>query len=342
MKTAEELSGREVTRDGVTKYYKRGASMWNAAFLWIFSRGIELGVIVLCMLPVRMLLRKKVPRLFSYLLWGALPVNIVFNLCMRLIPGVAREIVDHVDEKKQIEIGKDLLVTLKWIWTAGVIVILFGILLSYIRFHAYLIGSIRWKENIYLNGRIRSPFTAGVFYPKIYLPTWVDEAYYESVILHEQVHIKRKDIWMKYLAMIVLAVFWFQPILWFCFHMFINDMEEACDEAVLRKKGSAFRTEYATALLEVADGMGKVKGVALGYGSGEIRARILHIMYYERANSKVHLQALSGLVLFMVVAVFLSWQNPNMVKEEQEKIVVRKELSVETLDVDDEVVSNQD
>ena len=59
----------------------------------------------------------------------------------------------------------------------------------------------------------------------------------EVKVLHEQVHIRRKDIWMKNFALLFLALFWFQPLLWLAYRLFVNDMEEACDEAVLKEKG---------------------------------------------------------------------------------------------------------
>jgi len=51
--------------------------------------------------------------------------------------------------------------------------------------------------------------------------------YYEYVILHEKVHISRKDVWMKYLAVGFLGLFWFQPLLWLACRLFLDDMEEA-------------------------------------------------------------------------------------------------------------------
>lgn len=316
--------------------------MLNVAFLWIFSRGIELGVIVLCLLPIRALLRKKVPRIFSYLLWGALPVNIVYNLCTQLVPGLSTKIADYVDEKKHIEIGKGLLGAFEFIWTIGIIVILLGMLISYFGFYMCLIGSIRLKQDIYLNGRIRSPFTIGIFSPKIYLPTSVDEKYYESIILHEQVHIQRRDIWMKYLAVMFLAIFWFQPVLWLCYRMFINDMEEACDEAVIRKRPKEFRAEYARALLEVADHADKVHGIAIGYGNGEIKARIKNIVDYEKKSAQIRIIALVSCVLFMIVAVPISWQVPRMVKVEQVSRTVKTPLGVQEENTETKHVSSDE
>lgn len=288
--------------------------MSNVAFLWIFSRGMELGVIVLCLLPLRVLLRKKVPRLFSYLLWAALPVNIGYNLVMRFVAMVNSRVVDHVYKSPKIIVDEKIVQVMKWCWICGTLLVISGMVYSYIRFLRRLIGSIRLQKGIYIADRIRSPFTLGVFCPKIYLPISLKEEYYESVILHEQVHIARRDVWMKYLAVVFLGLFWFQPILWFAYRLFVNDMEEACDETVLQKKGTDFREEYARSLLEVSDQAGKVRGAAIGYGNGEIKSRITNVMHYEKAGKKKCVLAGFVCCLFVIVAIPISWQVPRVMQ----------------------------
>ncbi len=293
--------------------------MSNVAFLWIFSRGMELGVIVLCLLPLRAILRKKVPRLFSYLLWAALPVNLVYNLGEYIWSKLSRSIVDHVNITPQIIVGENTVQTMRWFWSFGSVIVVTGMLGSYIVLLRRLVGSIRLRKGVYLTDRIGVPFTLGLLRPKIYLPYSLKEEYYESVILHECVHINRRDVWMKYLAVGILGLFWFQPILWFAYRVFVNDMEEACDETVLRKKGTGFREEYARSLLEVSDAGERVQGVALGYGAGVIKSRIRHVMNYEKAETGKCIIALLVCCLFMILAVPISWQVPRVVRPSKEE-----------------------
>jgi len=190
--------------------------MSNVAFLWIFSRGMELGVIVLCLLPLRALLRRKVPRLFSYLLWTALPVNVVYNLGICFLPRQNQWISDYMCKLPPVILDEDVVRIWRWIWSCGTILIVTGMVYTYIRFLHCLVGSIRLQKGIYLAARIRSPFTLGIFCPKIYLPTSLKEEYREAVVLHEQVHIARKDVWMKYLAVVLCCLFMMVsiPISW--------------------------------------------------------------------------------------------------------------------------------
>ncbi len=291
--------------------------MSNVTFLWIFSRGIELGVVVLCLLPIRALLRKKVPRVFSYLLWSALPVNVVYNMCMSVLIRRKRWIIDRVYKSPQVVVDEPIINVLKSVWIFGTLLVLCWMLGTYIRFQRRLIGSIRIREGIYLAERISTPFTLGVFHPKIYLPTSLSEEYYDAIILHEKVHIMRKDVWMKYLGITFLGLFWFQPVLWFAYKKFVTDMEVACDETVLRQKGTEYCEEYARILVETSCREEKAKGAALGYVNGEIKDRIRTVMNYKNTKHSARIMALVVCVIAIILAIPLSWQVPRLVRSEE-------------------------
>ncbi len=303
--------------------------MSNVAFLWIFSRGMELGVIVLCLLPLRALLRKKVPRLFSYLLWAALPVNLAYRLVIRYVPVSNKWISDYVDKSPKVIVDQQIVQVMSTAWICGSVLVVLLMVYSYICLLRRLVGSIRIQKGIYITDRIRMPFTLGLFCPKIYLPCSLKEEYYESVIVHEYVHVNRRDVWMKYLAVGILGLFWFQPILWFAYRMFVNDMEEACDETVLRQKGTEFREEYARSLLEVSELDDTIRGTAIGYGSGAIKSRIKHIMNFKESRIRICVVAVFVCCLFLILAVPISWQVPRIVRGELPKeVYVEGDMSV--------------
>lgn len=298
--------------------------MSNVAFLWIFSRGMELGVIVLCLLPLRFLLRKKVPRLFSYLLWMAIPVNIVYNLVMQFVAMIDRRVSDRMYTNPEIVVDEIIVSRMRYAWCVGTVVVVFGMVFYYLLFLRRLVGSIRIQEGVYVTDRINASFTLGLFAPKIYLPFSLQEKYYEPVILHERVHIARRDVWMKYLAIGLLGLFWFQPILWFAYRLFINDMEEACDEAVLRQKGEEFREEYAHSLVELSCRLSKVHGAAIGYGNGEIKARVRNVMNYKQTARRMCIIAIVLCCLFAVLAIPISWQVPRVVYVEHDETKLKQ------------------
>lgn len=313
--------------------------MLNVVILWIFSCGIELGVIVLCLLPLRFILRRKVPRLFSYLLWGAVPVTVVFSLCTKNVPIMFGEVAVHLNKARPVVIEENVVAALRWCWLLGSVVVWSIMLVYFLCFRSYLIGSIKLRENIYLCARIDGAFSGGLFQPKIYIPTAIGEEHREFVISHEQVHIKRKDIWMKYLAIGLLALFWFQPMVWVAYQLFIDDMEEACDETVLRTKEKEFRASYARTLLELTEQKSKVKGFLLGFGNGAIKERIRHAALYEKESAKVRIIALIICMLFILGATAISWKIPRMVKRGQRtETVDERPLSLGIQNIDDRLI----
>ena len=222
--------------------------------------------------------------------------------------------------KTEIAIGVRELYTAVVVYIIGTVGVLGLMLLSYLRLRRCLVGSIRLRENIYLSDRVRAPFSMGLWKARIYLPCSLKETYYAPVILHENVHIARKDLWVKHVAVAFLAVFWFQPALWFAYFLFINDMEAACDETVLRKSEAGFREEYATALVEVSYQAGKVQGVAIGYGNGEIFERVQNVMHYESPRRSRCYIAVAVCVAFMAVALLVSRFIPCIVQMEQKEL----------------------
>ncbi|MBR2407481.1 MAG: M56 family metallopeptidase [Lachnospiraceae bacterium] len=290
--------------------------MSNAAFLWMVNQGIELGLVTLCLILLRVILRRTAPRLFSYLLWCTLPVTVLCNFLLRMVSNFSVQRLIYLSLSSPLEMSKNFLAVVKLIWLLGLVTFLITLLLTHLQFRRWLVGSIRLRKNIYLASRITTPFTIGLLWPKIYLPTSVKQEYHEAVILHEQVHIRRKDIWMKNFALLFLALFWFQPLLWLAYRLFVNDMEEACDEAVLKEKGEEYSSEYAKVLVEVSYQAGKLKGVAVGYGGGEVKNRVKNVLRYKRARFGVYVATFLCFVLFVALMIPLSWSVPQVVKKE--------------------------
>lgn len=126
----------------------------------------------------------------------------------------------------------------------------------------------RRPELLHLTG-IRSPLTWGVLRPRIAIPAescgWSDDRL-RNALTHEVAHIVRCD-WLRLCVMrLVLAVQWFNPLVWFGVRRCEYETERACDEVVLSH--GALRSEYARELIETlqasAGGVLAHAGPALG------------------------------------------------------------------------------
>lgn len=73
------------------------------------------------------------------------------------------------------------------------------------------------------------------------------------VLLHEIVHLKRKDILIKMIMMVFCCIYWFNPMMWIARYIMMNDMELSCDENVLDSLNRNEVLSYGKTILKVID-----------------------------------------------------------------------------------------
>jgi bla regulator protein blaR1 len=97
------------------------------------------------------------------------------------------------------------------------------------------------------------PGVVGMLHPILLLPAGIAErlipAQLEAVLAHELCHVRRRDNLFASIHMVVEAVFWFHPIVWWIGARLVEERERACDEEVL-SLGSEPRV-YAEGILNV-------------------------------------------------------------------------------------------
>lgn len=81
------------------------------------------------------------------------------------------------------------------------------------------------------------PLVAGLIRPVILLPAWFEDDYTAEqqrlAIMHEMMHVKRRDLWALLGASVAIALQWFNPLAWIALSKFRLDQEAACDADVL-------------------------------------------------------------------------------------------------------------
>ncbi|MDE5991444.1 MAG: peptidoglycan DD-metalloendopeptidase family protein, partial [Oscillospiraceae bacterium] len=167
------------------------------------------------------------------------------------------------------------------VWLCGVgAMALYGIV-SAARLAARVKTAVRTEKGIYESDRISTAFAAGLLRPKIYIPCGIPEDERRLIVMHERVHIRRRDYLFKLLAFAGLSLHWFNPLIWAAFALMTRDMEMSCDEAVLRECGESGRILYAEALVRVS-----VKGfggaAVVGFGETGIKKRVKNVLNYKK------------------------------------------------------------
>jgi len=192
------------------------------------------------------------------------------------------------------------------VWCLGILLLVANSVHVIYRIRKKVAVSVRLHDNVYLAQDIKTPFTLGVFCPRIYLPEGLKEKEQEYIVAHEKYHIRRKDHLIKIVAYIVLCIHWFNPLVWYAFFAAGKDMEMSCDEAVMRKAPEDIRAEYSVSLLNLATGREVLAMAPLAFGEGNVKGRIKNVLAYKKAA--VWVGALAG-VLCLAVCVML-FTNP--------------------------------
>ena len=102
---------------------------------------------------------------------------------------------------------------------------------------AFLLRSVAGHVVVRLRTTPVVPMTVGIVRPRILLPReaamWSEELR-QSVMLHEQAHIDRRDPLWNLIAQGARAVYWFHPLAWIALRQLRAERERSCDDAVLR------------------------------------------------------------------------------------------------------------
>ena len=156
------------------------------------------------------------------------------------------------------------------------------------------------RDNIYESEFVDSPFVFGVVKPNIYLPMHMDEGTAAYVIAHEHAHLARRDHWWKVLGYLVLALHWFNPLVWVAYILFCRDIELACDEKVVKGLDGAARADYSQALLSCAAPKRAVAACPLAFGEGNIKTRVKSALHYKKPAFWVAAAAVLAVVIMAV------------------------------------------
>ncbi|RBP39141.1 beta-lactamase regulating signal transducer with metallopeptidase domain [Roseimicrobium gellanilyticum] len=99
------------------------------------------------------------------------------------------------------------------------------------------LSGLKRLPRLMVSAAVESPAVAGLWRPVVLMPPRLAESLGEEalrhVLLHELAHIKRRDLWLHWASALVVAVHWFNPLVWIASRKFRGDRESACDAAVI-------------------------------------------------------------------------------------------------------------
>jgi len=127
-----------------------------------------------------------------------------------------------------------------------------------------------------------SAFVFGVFRPILVLPAGNDID--GKIILHELFHLRGRDTLWSAVICAMKTLHWCNPLLVYCAHRALSDMESRCDQSVLECLESEERREYGRILLSMAnERFSKTPGsTCINNGGKNIRTRIENIARFKK------------------------------------------------------------
>lgn len=309
----------------------------SAFFLTILNMSISAGWILLAVLVLRLIFRKA-PAWTRVLLWALVAVRLICPFSVESVlsllpsgetisthilteavpavntgipffdgvlnPVLGESLAPHVgDSANPLQV---LVAVLAVLWLVGVLAFLAYGVIRYVALARKVSTAVQLRDSIYQTEQVGFPFVMGVRKPKIYLPFSIDPQESEYVIAHEQAHIRRGDPLWKLLGFLLLAVYWFHPLLWVAYGLFCRDVEFACDEKVVKTLNPQERADYSQALLHCSVGRRKMGAVPLAFGEVGVQQRVKTILRYK----KPRVWMIAGAVVVLVVAAVCLLTNP--------------------------------
>ena len=285
-------------------------------FLELLNMSCAASYVIAAVLLLRLLL-KKAPRRYSYALWSAAafrlccPVSFsakfslfgLLNLTQRgaalnfvpenlgmmaqpevhtgltAVNAVLRDSLPAATPAGSVNPMQVIIFGASVIWLAGAAALAAYGLVSYLLLRRRLRTATRLEGNVFACETVRSPFVLGVLRPRIYLPYGLDGESRAFVLAHERYHLKRRDPLVRLFAFCLLALHWFNPLVWIAFFCMSRDMETSCDEKVLENGGAK---AYSLCLLSVASGRRFPAPGPLAFGETGVKGRIRHALAWKK------------------------------------------------------------
>ncbi len=306
-------------------------------FLTIVNMSISASWVVLAVLLLRFLL-KKAPKWITVLLWGIVAVRLIcpFTLesAVSLIPsaetinpeitsGASPQInsgISMINSRVNTAIDESfvsdsasgatalqtLVPILSVVWVLGIAAMLLYAVVSFFKVKRRVGAAVIFSDNIYRSENVASPFVLGVVKPKIYLPFNFGDDDMPLVIAHEKAHIRRKDNLWKPLGFLLLALYWFNPLMWLAYVLLCRDIEFACDEKVVKELSAEQKADYSQALLTCSVNRRMIAACPVAFGEVGVKDRGKSVLNYKKPAFWIIIAA----VVASVVAAVCFLTNP--------------------------------
>jgi bla regulator protein blaR1 len=173
------------------------------------------------------------------------------------------------------------------------------------------VAGIRQRVEMLLSRATLEPGIFGMTRPVLVWPEGISQhletAHLDAIVAHELWHVRRRDNLAAALHMVVEAIFWFHPLVWWLGARLVEERERACDEEVVGLGGE--RRIYAESILKVCEFcVGSPLACVSGVTGSDLKKRMVHIMSEHVAKkldfTRKLLLTVAGFLAIAVPVVF--------------------------------------
>ncbi|XEC93637.1 M56 family metallopeptidase [Paenibacillus tarimensis] len=180
--------------------------------------------------------------------------------------------------------------------------------------------TIRWVRHDH------SPFLCGIFRPTIFMPEQLLSSYnhrqLRHIICHELAHYQRRDIPVNVLVRFLVALHWFNPLIFIAARNLKNEQEIAADRLTLRRLGREEARRYGKTLIEMAEMTSQARfGICVNMASKPnlIKRRVQMIANYNNVQNKWTFAGLGILILINILALTV-FSPPSQAKADNQSV----------------------
>jgi hypothetical protein len=180
---------------------------------------------------------------------------------------------------------------------------------------------LKQSPRVWCSSAITSPAVTGLWRPVLLLPADFEQAFtsHEArlILQHELTHVKRHDLPLNALLCALMALHWFNPLLWLAFYKVRLDREAACDAQVLENAPPQRRVEYGHALLKAETAFAPLHFslgfVGLFQPGAALRSRIQSIASPHQPHPAMKLITLASIGLLTFLGITRAEEPSNVI-----------------------------
>lgn len=176
---------------------------------------------------------------------------------------------------------------------------------------------------VYVTDYIDAPMMVGVFRPSMWLPNHVlSEKEFRYILMHELTHLKRRDLWYKWFALIVSSIHWFNPLVHLAVRQINEECEISCDLVVTDHMNREEKNGYMNTILSFISANNvkeQIFTTAMANDKNQIIRRFGMIRTATKKSKIIIAASITAAIIILAAALLssgiLNAQNTDYVKE---------------------------